>query len=108
MRTKFLLCITIIASFSFITGKDEPSIKKITVIGTALHVKGNAIVETTEGGYHLYDVERWPDDHYGKKVKVTGRLKFVIIEKPKDDTTRVATWYGTRQYIKNPKWSLVE
>lgn len=106
---KNTLCIVLIPLLVFNIGRIEFATKKITVIGRALNAKGNAIVKISDTVVYFLDgVESWPSDHYGKQVRVSGKSKIVTVEKKSTETYLVAEWFGTRHYIKNPKWSLME
>ncbi len=85
---------------------------RITVVGKAIEVKHDAMVQTDDGRrYSLDGVYEWGDEYYGKRVKVTGKL--IIKQYPRESITdsismipqqRIGTW----RIIKKPKWSLVE
>jgi len=86
--------------------------QKITVCGTAKHVKIGAVVVLDNGGFYYVDgLHSWGDltDH---KVCVTGELKIVEVEPVKTiDGELIEQGFSekaTLLIIKNAKWELVE
>jgi len=94
--------------------------KTITIIGTALDAKPNAIVDSkSKGVYYLDGLSHWDKKYYGKKVRVTG---FLVIDSTivvKNDTIRkiekdglpLPPKQGTDapiRVIRNAKWSLTK
>jgi len=101
---------TILLSFASVNLKNcnNTMNKNITVFGTALEDKDGAIVKTDKGNYLVEGLDEWGEKYYGKRVKVTGRLKIEKHEKQSTDSVWVQERVGTWLIIKKPKWSLVE
>ena len=108
MLIKIPFWFTIVTLLSFNVQEIDNATKKITVSGKAQNAKDGAIVVMKDETYFLDGVPRWPDQYYDKQVKVSGKLKIVTSEKPGADSITHAVWFGTRKYIKNPKWNLIE
>lgn len=47
---------------------------KVTIVGQALNAKLGAAVQTEEGALYIKGLDKWDDEFYGKKVKVSGKL----------------------------------
>ena len=66
-------------------------------------------METDKIIYLLDGLDEWDEKYYGKKVKVTGRLKIEVHKKRSiEGGPQVQERVGTIAIIKRPKWSLVE
>ena len=105
-----LLSATTVVLLSFGLNDKDIVTKKITVTGIAENAKAGAILITTNGPIYLLEgVDKWEDTYYGKKVKVTGRLRVKESKNRNSDSRIVATWGpGVRYYIKKPEWSLAD
>ena len=81
---------------------------RITVVGKALNSKGSAIVQTDSTFYLIEGLDAWDDYHYGKKVRVTGKLKTLHNKPVSSDSLLVQERAGTVRIIRHAKWKLVE
>ncbi len=115
MLIKIGLILTLLPFFSVDLNKcnNNPNERRITVIGTAIVIKNDAVVRTDDSLlYYLDGIYYWDDEYLGKRVKVTGKLFIKEYHEKKKTNTEITAIgqhdYGTRKVIKKPKWSLVE
>jgi uncharacterized membrane protein YcgQ (UPF0703/DUF1980 family) len=115
MITKIYSISILLTFFSVDLNKcsDNPNKHRITVVGTAIVIKNDAVVRTDDSLlYYLDGIYYWDDEYLGKRVKVTGKLFIQKYHEKKNTNTEITAIgqqdYGTRKLIKKPKWSLVE
>ncbi|MEQ1798510.1 MAG: hypothetical protein ABL872_11205 [Lacibacter sp.] len=99
-----IILLSFLLGFSF-CNKEK---KNITIVGEAFDAKRSAVVISNEGIFYLDELVSWDKKYYGKKVKVTGKLKIEKNEKRESDTVEMQRIVGEIKIILNAKWDLVE
>jgi hypothetical protein len=75
-----------------------------TIYGMATSLRGEPIVQTTNGVYHIDSLQSWDRETNGRQVKVTGDL-WVDYSKVKQGGTEIRK--ATKKTIMNAKWELM-
>jgi hypothetical protein len=86
---------------------DRGIYQKIEVIGKAINAKAGAVVVTDdERVFYLDELDKWNENFYEKRVKVTGKLRIKKLKLRNGIEVR-GEIEGPQKIIKRPKWVLV-